>query len=450
MFGTRKRCVSNANAITHNNAHKTKKRAKASKQHEMMKIILSAFLSGALFATTVYGQNSLRANQALRSFPKHFVVPDLPFVEKDLEHRKLAISQQCIDDTLALYDSVEYSTAFDEWASERSAAGRECMANGSALECSVDSKTLASHNNLVSVCEAAGGLSYLYTYYASCDVTLGDTSSGIVTFNDIDIPECVASSCTLDEFGEVAASFATRLAEINEESLLGLTTIISATCTESDPIGTPTTPPDSEQQCLADINALYATPELSSVRDAWLTEFRAETAASCTGSCVYDSKDYPSHDGYLAACEQVGGISFLFTDSLRCRGSTSTTEYTLDIHLIDHPQCIPPSCDVNDHIERLNTILDDVGQSREEASQISNYECTSPDPITSGLPTSPAPFTSPPSSAPPTVPAPTPSELPAACGAQCTAEGRACYSFYTGVDCCCGTCSGGAINAKCQ
>jgi hypothetical protein len=47
----------------------------------------------------------------------------------------------------------------------------------------------------------------------------------------------------------------------------------------------------------------------------------------------------------------------------------------LGIHLIDNPECIATSCDVNEHIESLETMLDNVGEMKEALSQISNYEC---------------------------------------------------------------------------
>lgn len=61
----------------------------------------------------------------------------------------------------------------------------------------MDSKTFASHSSLVSVCKNAGRLSYLYTYSAICDVSFDDTSSGVIAFNEIGIPECVEASCTV-------------------------------------------------------------------------------------------------------------------------------------------------------------------------------------------------------------------------------------------------------------
>ena len=74
----------------------------------------------------------------------------MPFIKKDLDHHKLAISQQCGADTLILHDSAEYLTAFEAWRSKRGAASRTGLSEWKALEeCSVDSKTFASHGSLL-------------------------------------------------------------------------------------------------------------------------------------------------------------------------------------------------------------------------------------------------------------------------------------------------------------
>jgi hypothetical protein len=160
----------------------------------------------------------------------------------------------------------------------------------------VDSKTFALHGSLVRMCKNAGRLSYLFTYMYSaiCDVSFDDTSSGAIAFNEIGVPECIATSCTVDELDEFVTSFAARLTDINKQSLLGVTKIISPTCTKSDPVGNPTTSTD-DNQFITDTNDLYDPPlhpQHSIIRAAWLSEYNAEIEASCTGSCIFDSQDY--------------------------------------------------------------------------------------------------------------------------------------------------------------
>lgn len=93
--------------------------------------------------------------------------------------------------------------------------------------------------------------------------------------------------------------------------------------------------------------------------------------------------------------------------------------FILGIHLIDNPECIATSCDINEHIESLETMLNNVGEMKEALSQISNYECISTDSVLSSLPS----MSSPPTPSPPTPSPPTSSPIPAACGQQCKAAG---------------------------
>jgi hypothetical protein len=160
---------------------------------EIMKITPALLSIGSTISlvSRVEGHQSLRApSQVFRSLLERLEPVAMPFIKKDLDNRKLGT------DTLVLYDSAECLTSFEAWRSERGAAEQDCMENGNAVECSVDSKMFASHGSLVSMCKNAGRL---YTYSAICDVSFDDTSSGVIAFNEIGIPECIVMPCTVDE-----------------------------------------------------------------------------------------------------------------------------------------------------------------------------------------------------------------------------------------------------------
>lgn len=529
---------------------------------------------------------------------------------KNKDHFR-AISQQCTVDTMDLYDSPEYSTALEQYAAELSASEYDCVSNiNGALECSFDYKSLNAHNTLVRVCQEANGISYLFTYSSTCDVLFDDGFSRQAIFMDINVPECFASSCTIDELEEAATEIAKENADDTEQGLLSsIASIASAVCAESAPVGTPTMPSngttpdttmlptnttmmppttstqassqvdsttsdpttlsssrttakpsvtstqassqvdpsnflnltqtmtgvsplsneswqiyeeeyknfyiafydanpqfgisgvnvllefvsqdppltrrlgerqlqetltlvynqvityliipfgsgitaadvitqpfaaytsrvafanllrdsgdnaftniesvsgvtqigsdttpdpttnpnptapagttpgstttrDPEQQCASDTNALFENQQFASAYEAWWTEFDAATNVTCQGLCIYDSKEYSSHDAFLSACEQAGGDAFLFSDSLYCSGSDTDTVYKLEVHLVDHPKCIAKTCNSTEYVEILDSFLDEVGEEREQESNISNYQCFSPDATTSGL-----------------------------------------------------------------
>jgi hypothetical protein len=107
----------------------------------------------------------------------------------------------------------------------------------------------------------------------------------------------------------------------------------------------------------------------------------------------------------------------LFTNSLFCEGWNSTMSFILEIHLIDNPECIAKFCDINEHIESLETMLDNVIEMKEASSQISNYKCISTNSVLYGLPS----MSSPPTLCLPTQSPPTSSPVPGACGPQCKA-----------------------------
>lgn len=427
--------------------------------------LFSALLLTPL-VSKVEGQGSLRAStsQALQqSLPKaDLLAPNgaVPFnAEVDLEQRKLAISQQCATDTLDLWGSFVYSAAYDAWIVDRGAAELDCMDTaGNGLKCPVDSKLFGeSHENLVSACQDAGGISALCTYFTICYITLDDGTTAPITFEEIDNPGCVAGppSCTNAEFDEVMDIRAEGLAENAEETLVASSRIVSATCTESAPICTPTTAlpttplptttlrtttalpapttVSADQQCIADMNALYAGEPLKSASEKWWSEHEYDIQNGCTpGSCIFDSNDYSYHKDVLDACNQLGGVKFLFTDYLSCEGSNATSTYRLVYGLVDHPQCIATTCDIDEHVERLDAILDDLGETLEArySPTISNFQCISTDSVVSepGLTTTPPPPTRPPTRSRPS----------------CTRSGNICT-----LNCCSGGCenkhAGGGI-----
>lgn len=553
-----------------------------------MRITLSPLLLfiavfATLVVTKVAGQHhsySLRAIQDERhpTFLKNFQ----PFPETDLGNLPYTrIGQQCEDETLALYATSEYANALGAWAAEVNPDEYECNTDAFEMECSVDSASFPSHDPLVRVCEEKNGLSFLFTYSTMCDILFDDGSSIQVTYMDMNIPECVASSCTIDELEKLVQEKAEKKADFSEQNLsLNLASVESVVCTASDPTsGTPTKPSttadstvfptpassqvdpevfpnlsqtmvgvspltsdswqtyeeeytnfytafynanpqfgvsdvdivlefvsqdplltrrlgdrqlqetltlvynqaityaivpgsdittadvvtqpfasqtsrdsfasllresgdvafaniqsvsgltqssadtstgtsdpttlpnptttmappitttkpsittpgstttlDAKQQCEADTDALFQNPQFASAYEAWWAEFDADRPF-CTGVCIYDSKEYSSHDAFLSACEQAGGDSFLFSDSFYCSGSDSLYEYTLDFRVVDHPQCIAKSCDANEYVAMLSSAIDDMAQKHEEeSSDISNYQCTSSDASVTGLP----------------------------------------------------------------
>lgn len=109
---------------------------------------------------------------------------------------------------------------------------------------------------------------------------------------------------------------------------------------------------------------------------------------------IYDSKDYSVHDSFVTACDNAGGISFLFTDKICCRGTTRNatheTEHKLDVHYIDHPQGITPSCDIDEHVDRLDTLIDDIAEFQAKDRGF-NFTCASSPSEIDGLPPTPAP-----------------------------------------------------------
>lgn len=75
---------------------------------------------------------------------------------------------------------------------------------------------------------------------------------------------------------------------------------------------------------------------------------------------------------------------YLVTDEINCRGSDTTYTYSLDVKFIDEPLCLATSCDISDFVEQLDAEVEELAQAQEEASLISNYECTSPNSVVTG------------------------------------------------------------------
>lgn len=204
--------------------------------------------------------------------------------QQDIQSR---ISSMCFADTQAILDNTEYATAVNTWSNENAEGEYDCVTTAAGEnECTFDSTSLASHDNLVSACLEAGGQSYLYSYSITCNTVFADGSKAVINFKDMNEPECIAPSCTTDDLNEYVDGVAELRADDYEFILWTQPEVASATCSESDPIGNtatnPTTPSpsvstspplDPDQQCNADMQLLYSNQALAIASDELKAEF---------------------------------------------------------------------------------------------------------------------------------------------------------------------------------
>ena len=223
------------------------------------------------------------------------------------------VSQQCVDDTVALLETPELDSAQTAWNEDYGQDDR-CVENTvtSTYECTYDSKTYSSHDTYLSVCAQVGGTPYLVSGSFTCGVTGMDSDFDLVV-SFVDFPWCIASTCgDAVEFAEVIGTrYTSQWADAQEESLIS--EFGNAQCTASQdvsavpasspdtstapasptdppatvsdpPIGgtssapvSPTDPVPDMDQCIADKNALYNTTELSSAKAAWRAEFNQKS-----------------------------------------------------------------------------------------------------------------------------------------------------------------------------
>jgi len=133
-------------------------------------------------------------------------------------------SQDCADDTDALYATTKLSTAVAWWRAELiQNAESFCAVAG---ECNYDSKMLSTHSDLVFACEQVGGVSYFLSFSTYC--TYWDNGREYEsTYNYIDIPDCVATTCSMGQANERLQDHEDEL-DINAEagiSSLGYTNV---------------------------------------------------------------------------------------------------------------------------------------------------------------------------------------------------------------------------------
>jgi hypothetical protein len=113
---------------------------------------------------------------------------------------------------------------------------------------------------------------------------------------------------------------------------------------------------DSDDPCWIATGELYETTTLSNAYEAWETDLEdielGDSACVVVSQNRYecdfylDSTTLPSHDDLVAACEQVGGQTYLQSDSISCNvvdfGDTSSFSY----HFLSFPHCFASACDV--------------------------------------------------------------------------------------------------------
>jgi hypothetical protein len=139
---------------------------------------------------------------------------------------------------------------------------------------------------------------------------------------------------------------------------------------------------------LIDTNALYNEADLATPYAAWETELDSEQLGdeicTVTGSyfdCTLDSSKLSTHDALVSGCEQVGGTTYLQSDSLNCKIVDSGQTIEFDIKFIALPHCLAPSCDVKEFAEEVR-FADETAQVYEEALAyiFDSVQCSSPDP----------------------------------------------------------------------
>jgi len=135
-------------------------------------------------------------------------------------------SQQCVDDTAALYATTELPTAVASWGAEFDQNIESFCAF--AGECNVDSKTLSAHNDIITACEQVGGVSYYLSFSTYC--TYWDNGLEYeITYNFIDIPDCTATTCSVGQVDEQLQNLEHDL-EISFEAVLSTLGYTSVQC----------------------------------------------------------------------------------------------------------------------------------------------------------------------------------------------------------------------------
>lgn len=136
--------------------------------------------------------------------------------------RMLEVSDQCLADTDALYNTPELSNAFSAWEAELAQLDFDdvCFLNADAgtLDCTLDSTLLLTHEAATDACGIVGGNTYLYSDTLGCTITENGMTLHI-SINFVDIPECVADTCNLDELSEELNNIASEAAQYYEDEL---------------------------------------------------------------------------------------------------------------------------------------------------------------------------------------------------------------------------------------
>ena len=143
--------------------------------------------------------------------------------------------------------------------------------------------------------------------------------------------------------------------------------------------------------CWIATDALYETTTLSTAYDAWETEldnFEPDDSA-CTApsqnrlecDVTLDSTTLASHDDLVDACEQVGGQTYLQSDSISCNVVDSGQEIVFDIRFLSLPHCFASTCDIEKVANDLDGYIDEAVVQYEAGFSFlfESVECTSPD-----------------------------------------------------------------------
>ena len=97
--------------------------------------------------------------------------------------------------------------------------------------------------------------------------------------------------------------------------------------------------------------------------------------------CTLDSSKLESHDDLVAACDQVGGTTYLQTDGLNCKIVESGQTIEFVIRFVKLPHCLASSCSVDDVADKLD-FFDEAAEEYETFLSFifESVECVSFDP----------------------------------------------------------------------
>ena len=100
-----------------------------------------------------------------------------------------------------------------------------------------------------------------------------------------------------------------------------------------------------------------------------------------------DSTTLASHDDLVTACEQVGGQTYLQSDSIICNVVESGQEIVFGIRFLSLPHCFASTCDVEKAAKDLDGYIDEAVVEFEAGLSFlfESVECTSPDSSAHGM-----------------------------------------------------------------